>query len=236
VQLDPTGEFIRHILGSCDVDGKSILEVGCGSGRITRDLAARAREVTAIDPDAGALVRARAQVTAANVAFVHAGAEALDLRGRGFDVAIFTLSLHHVSPDAMDASLAGAVAGLHDAGRVVVIEPGDEGTLIEAETRFDVGDGDEAGAKAAAQAALRRLAGWSVGETVRFRTLFHFEDAADFREHLPSRRAPGPGAALERFLEEHREGDRIVLWAERRMNVLTRGRGGSARPHPERVG
>ncbi len=53
------------------------------------------------------------------------------------------------------------------------IEPGAEGTLIEAETRFDVGDGDERPAKKAAQAALRRFGGWRIGETVRFRTLFH---------------------------------------------------------------
>jgi hypothetical protein len=63
-----------------------------------------------------------------------------------------------------------------------------------------------------------------VVETVRFRTLFHFEDAADFLEHLPPRGgAPAAGDGLVRFLEAHRDGDRIVLWAERRMDVLARG-------------
>jgi SAM-dependent methyltransferase len=222
--LDPTDEFIRHISGACDLDGKTLLEIGCGSGRITRDLAARASEVVAIDPDAGALARARAQVPAANVTFLHASAETLGLRGRPFGLAIFSLSLHHVPPDGMDASLLRASDLVLPGGRMLVIEPGDAGTLIEAETSFDVGDGDEQPAKRAAQEALRRLAGWSVVETVRFRTLFHFEDAADFLEHLPPRAgAPAPGDRLDRFLESRRDGDRIVLWAERRMDVLTRG-------------
>jgi SAM-dependent methyltransferase len=222
VLLDPTDQFIRHIAGACELDGKSLLEIGCGSGRITRDLAARAREVVAIDPDAGALARARAQVPAANVTFLHASAETLGLRGRPFGLAIFSLSLHHVRPGAMDASLQQAADRVLPGGRMLVIEPGDAGTLIEAETRFDVGDGDEQAAKRAAQEALRRLAGWSTVETVRFRTLFHFDDVTDFRQHLPARGVTASPAALERFLESHREGDRIVLWAERRMDVLAR--------------
>jgi len=221
VLLDPTGEFIRNIALACDIDGKEVLEIGCGSGRITRDLASRAREVVAIDPDAAALARARAQVSAASVSFFQGSAETYDVIGRSFDAAVFSLSLHHVAPGAMDASLLQAARRVRSGGRIVAIEPGDEGTLIEAETRFDVGDGDERPAKEAAHRALRRLEGWTVGMTLEFRTLFHFHDAADFLEHLPPRGArPAPTAALTRFLESHRDGDRIVLWAARRLDVL----------------
>jgi SAM-dependent methyltransferase len=223
VLLDPTGQFIRNITLAYPVDGKALLEIGCGWGRITRDLASRAREVVAIDPDARALRRARAQVTGANVLFLHASAETLDLPGRSFDAAVFSLSLHHVPTKVMDASLLQAARHVRPDGRIVVIEPGDDGTLIEAETRFDVGDGDERVAKMAAQEAVRRLAGWNVVETMRFRTLFHFQDAADFLEHLPARaEAPAPEEAVRCFLESHREGESIVLWAERRMDVLAR--------------
>ncbi|WP_242394873.1 class I SAM-dependent methyltransferase [Anaeromyxobacter oryzisoli] len=219
--LDPTDQFIRNIRSACDLDGKAVLEIGCGSGRITRDLAASAREVVAIDPDPVALDRARARVAGANVLFVCSSAADLGLAGRTFDVAIFSLSLHHVALEFMDASLLAAARAVSAGGRIIVIEPGDEGTLIEAETRFDVGDGDERRAKAAAQEALRRLKGWTVDETVRFCTLFHFQNAADFLENLPPRGGP-PGDALRRFLEHHREDDRIVLWAERGMALLSR--------------
>ena len=221
--LDPTDQFIENITRACDVDGKSVLEIGCGAGRITSDLASRAREVVAVDPDAVALRRARAQVTTGNVVFLEATAEPLELPGRSFDAAVFSLSLHHVPAEAMDASLLRASRQVRAGGRIVVIEPGDEGTLIEAETRFCVGDGDERAAKTAAQRAIRRLARWNVVETVRFRTLFHFRDAADFLEHLPPRaEASAAEDALGPFLASHREGDRIVLWAERRMDVLAR--------------
>lgn len=219
--LDPTGEFIRNIALAADLDGKAVLEIGCGAGRITRDLASRAREVVAIDPDAAALRRARAQVPAASVRFLQASADTYDEQERSFDVAVFSLSLHHVSPGLMDASLLQAARRVRPGGRIVVIEPGDEGTLIEAEARFDVGDGEERPAKEAAHRALGRLAGWAVGTTLEFRTLFHFDDVADFLEHLPPRGGrPAPTAALTRFLEAHRAGDRIVLWASRRLDVL----------------
>jgi len=91
---------------------------------------------------ARALRRARAQVTGANVLFLHASAETLDVPGRSFDAAVFSLSLHHVPPGAVDASLLQAARQVLPGRRVVVIEPGDEGTLIDAEMRLDVGDLD----------------------------------------------------------------------------------------------
>jgi 16S rRNA A1518/A1519 N6-dimethyltransferase RsmA/KsgA/DIM1 with predicted DNA glycosylase/AP lyase activity len=47
--LDPTGRLIKNITGQCDINGKKIFEIGCGSGRITRDLAAYAGKAIAIN-------------------------------------------------------------------------------------------------------------------------------------------------------------------------------------------
>jgi len=49
---DPKNQFIAAILSHCEIRGKELLEIGCGKGRVTRDLARHARKVVAIDPDA----------------------------------------------------------------------------------------------------------------------------------------------------------------------------------------
>ena len=59
---DPTKQYIATILSQYDVGGKDVLEIGCGKGRITRDLAQHARRVVASDPDADALEKARGAI------------------------------------------------------------------------------------------------------------------------------------------------------------------------------
>lgn len=223
--LDPTNQFIKHIEAHCDIAGKVILEVGCGGGRITRDLARHARKVVAIDPDEGALQTARSQVAAGNVEFVRCGGEAPAFPKRSFDLVVYSLSLHHLSAEGMLQSLEQAARLLKDGGKVIVIEPDGEGTLIEAEERFGVGDGKERREKDAAQGALRSLAGWGMGETVRFQTLFYFDGLEDFLDNLlPDwrRRPKTLIREIEGYLAAHTKEGRIVLHADRRMNVLAR--------------
>jgi SAM-dependent methyltransferase len=223
MQLDPTGEFIRHIAAAVPLEGRALLEVGCGSGRVTRDLAARAGRLLAVDPDARAIARARVDVRGEHVTFAVGAAEELQLPDGGFDAAVFTLSLHHVPEHSMGLALAMAARALRSEGALLVIEPGERGSLIDAEARFDVGDGDERAAKAAARRAVAELAGWRIAETIGFETRFHFDGVDDFLANLP----PRPGArfdepGLRRFLAEQTVGGRIDLWAGRTMDVLRR--------------
>src|SRR6266540_1751284 len=217
--LDPTNQFISRITSHCDITDKSILEVGCGRGRITGDLAQYARRVTAVDPDAGALDAARSQVVAANVEFICCSGEVLPLPRNSFDLAIFSLSLHHIPVGAMEESLIEAASLLNEKGKIIIIEPGMDGTLIEAEERFGIGDGNERPAKKAAQHAMQRMTGLSIGKSIRFHTLFYFADLSDFLDNM----APGwrPKSFIDEigtFLERHRIGDRVVLYADRKMN------------------
>jgi|SRR5690349_15820639 ubiquinone/menaquinone biosynthesis C-methylase UbiE len=79
-----------------DLAGKHVLEVGCGSGRLTRFLAQRAASVYAFDPNADAVADAKASLAdneRERVSFGVHDAEALDLPRRRFDLALCGWSL-----------------------------------------------------------------------------------------------------------------------------------------------
>lgn len=71
--------------------GGAVLELGCGTGRITRQLAARGYRVTAVDESADMLARVRGAET------VHARIEGLAL-GRRFDAALLASNLLNAPP------------------------------------------------------------------------------------------------------------------------------------------
>lgn len=220
---DPTNQYITAIAAHCDLSGKEILEVGCGRGRITRDLAQHAGKVLATDPDIEALEAARATVTAGNVEFRHAPTGMPDLPEESFDLVIYTLSLHHVPPTLMSDSLRKSARLLRKGGVMVVVEPGDGGSFSEAKERFGAGSGNERPAREAAIRAMHALDGWEVGRTVRFRTQFHFRDEEDFFASML--RGDRPASFLNRvrqFLDQYRTPAGIILDAERRLNIISR--------------
>ena len=85
-----------HVLRSCgDFDGASVLEVGCGDGRLTWLYAARAGSVLGIDPDEEQIALARSNTPpelADRVQFEVGEAEDLS-KTAVFDVAFLSWSL-----------------------------------------------------------------------------------------------------------------------------------------------
>ncbi|MCW2600245.1 MAG: type 11 methyltransferase [Frankiales bacterium] len=82
------------------VEGMSVLDVGCGPGTITADLAARVGRVTAVEVSEAALGLARAEIASrglTNVEFVVADVHALDLPDDSFDVVHAHQVLQHVA-------------------------------------------------------------------------------------------------------------------------------------------
>lgn len=78
------------------------LDVGCGNGRHTEALAARAETVFGVDLSRGlldeAVARARERGFDDAAAFVHGDAAALPLRDDAVDLAVYVAALHHLSP------------------------------------------------------------------------------------------------------------------------------------------
>ena len=94
--LDPEQQELRALDDLVDFAGKDVLEPGCGDGRLTWRYAPRAASVLAIDPDAGAVEKARRQApagTSANVAFRVGDLFATDLPRSASDVVLFSGTL-----------------------------------------------------------------------------------------------------------------------------------------------
>jgi SAM-dependent methyltransferase len=224
VTQDPNNQYIVTILSQCDINGLDVLEIGCGKGRITRDLVKHAKRVVATDPDAASLTIAQAMIPNGIVTFLQEPTGVPSLPAGSFDVVIYTLSFHHVPEEAMSASLAATANLLKNNGVILVVEPGDGGSFTEAKERFGAGSGDERSAREATIRAMHALEGWEVGQTIPFSVLFQFDNDDDFFTNmLPGYRQQPESfvAEVRQFLDQYRHSDGIILDAGRQLNVLT---------------
>jgi ubiquinone/menaquinone biosynthesis C-methylase UbiE len=93
---DREGIETEAIAGVVRLDGKRVVDVGCGTGRLTRFAARHASYVYAFDPSEDSIAEAEAALTAAErarVRFAVHDAAALDVPRRRFDLALCGWSL-----------------------------------------------------------------------------------------------------------------------------------------------
>jgi ubiquinone/menaquinone biosynthesis C-methylase UbiE len=78
------------------MDGRDVLEIGSGNGRLTWRYAARAASVVGLEPEQTHVLRARATVPVAmqnHIAFRVADAASVELPDAAFDVVVFAWSI-----------------------------------------------------------------------------------------------------------------------------------------------
>jgi 2-polyprenyl-3-methyl-5-hydroxy-6-metoxy-1,4-benzoquinol methylase len=94
--LDPEGAHLAALRRLADFDGRRVLEMGCGEGRLTRGIATEAALVLAFDPDPASIAEAQASLPAEladRVAFQVAAAEEIEIARASFDLVVFSWSL-----------------------------------------------------------------------------------------------------------------------------------------------
>lgn len=118
MQSDINRIEFKKILEYSELSDKSVLEVGCGNGRVTEWIQKIPRKLIAIDPDKEKIEKA--QQNNRNLDFKIMSGENLDFDNEIFDIVLFTFSLHHQnSAKALDE----AYRVLKKNGRAVIVEP-----------------------------------------------------------------------------------------------------------------
>ena len=124
---DYQARFDRLAAGGQDIHGEAafvaanepatVLDAGCGSGRVAIELARRGIEVVGVDVDDSMLAAARRQASA--LTWVHHDLVGLDL-GRTFDVVVMAGNVPLFTPRGTQAALVAGVARHVAAGGVLV--------------------------------------------------------------------------------------------------------------------
>lgn len=154
--------------------GPNLLEIGCGDGRITAQLAEDATCLVALDPSGQDLGQAARRVDRA--LFCQASGVQLPFADHCFDTVLFTLSLHH-----QDSSLALQEAGrvVASGGRILVMEPAVDGEAQQLFHCFKDETADLEAAMAAIEASSLRVV-----QATRFEADWSFENKHEFSRYM----------------------------------------------------
>ncbi len=173
------------IVETIAVEGKRVIDVGCGDGHLVRHLAGHGAHVLGVECSPCQLAKARAAARVAGEDIVEGVGEALPAPDESADLVVFFNSLHHIPVALMGRALAEAARVLKPGGRVYVSEPLPEGALFEAVRPVS----DETEVRAAALAALATAPGLVAEAEFRYVHTVRLAGYEAFRDRIISANA-----------------------------------------------
>lgn len=206
-------EYLQSIEKVVPLFGKEILEIGCGKGTRSVEIAKKCAYLTAMEPNTDLLEFAKSNNVAQNISYVAGKAERLGFPDKKFDVVLFTLSLHHVPIEEMPQAIDEAIRVTKKGGNIIFLEPAEEGTFFDAEILFDSCDGDERQEKRAAYNTLLHYPKYESVKEIHDETVFQFDSVKDFMENM----IPKKNIAM---VEDFLENNGYILRALRRINIF----------------
>ena len=167
-----------------DLEGKHVIDVGCGAGRLTRTMTEMGAIVVGIDPGARQLAKARAADPIGNESYIEATAEELPAADQSVDVVVFFNSLHHVPIDGMRQALVESRRVLKDGGALYIAEPLAQGPKFEMSRPFN----DETIVRAEAYRVIKSAdaIGFREQHEIVYSTDISYADFESFRESSTS--------------------------------------------------
>ncbi|CAN5757908.1 class I SAM-dependent methyltransferase [soil metagenome] len=204
--------FLNNLTTVVELDGTSVLEIGCGDGAQSTRIATHCKLLVAIDPDPALIARAAARGIR-NARFLEGTAESLSFLPGSFDVVIFTLSFHHIAQEHMASAIDEALLVVHEDGYIVFLEPGINGSFFDTEIQFDACDGDEGEEKNAAFCAMHGHPGLDLVCELPDETIFQFDSLDDFMRTMKPQKGLDE---VEAFLKAHD----YTLNATRRISIF----------------
>lgn len=162
--------------------GRDILDVGCGTGGLVRELCARGARARGLEISEDQLAAARDQDPDDSDRYLVGRAEQLPVPDASQDLVVFMRALHHIAIDQMTAALSEARRVLRADGTVYVAEPLPEGSFFQLTSLVE----DEHEVRRAAQAALGDAiqAGLRRRTTLEYAVQGRYRDLEAFRAHL----------------------------------------------------
>ncbi|MEN8761670.1 MAG: class I SAM-dependent methyltransferase [Thiogranum sp.] len=183
-QIDVTcheSEVYNRLLS---LDGKHVLELGCGAAEITRDIATSGtdRKITALEVDEIAHKKNLQITDLPNVSFALSGAEEIPLDDETVDVVFMFKSLHHVPLELMYQSLCEIRRVLKQGGLLYISEPVFAGDFNEILRLFH----DEQKVREAAFNTVKKVVNdglFSLVEETFFNSPMKFENFTEFENN-----------------------------------------------------